>query len=165
MKNVVCRKKPHQIWPYGLRDMACWSSRFCENDSIITCQPHMGIESSRTFWKWENKTFNFHVGQNFIWSFLDNVNLRRRPFHFWQVEITGPLLFLETFHLTSNSSLLMFETSNETCMDMNEIFLTLSHLQIHQLTFGWLFQLTDDLVMHKWFWASTTWWNGSHMKP
>jgi hypothetical protein len=23
MKNVVCRKKPHQIWPYGLRDMAC----------------------------------------------------------------------------------------------------------------------------------------------
>ena len=22
MKNVVCRKKPHQIWPYGLRDMA-----------------------------------------------------------------------------------------------------------------------------------------------
>jgi hypothetical protein len=23
MKNVMCRKKPHQIWPYGLRVMAC----------------------------------------------------------------------------------------------------------------------------------------------
>jgi hypothetical protein len=65
--NVVCRKKPHQNWPNGLRDMVFWSSRFCENDLIISWQPYMGIESSWTFWKWENKIFNFHVGQKFIW--------------------------------------------------------------------------------------------------
>ena len=83
MKNVVCRKKPHQIWPNGLGDMALWSSRFSEIDSIITCQPHMGIESSWTFWKWENKIFNFHVGQKFIWGLYHNVSLRIKTFHFW----------------------------------------------------------------------------------
>ena len=128
--NEPCRKKPHQIWPYGLRDMALWSSQIGENELIISCQPHMGIESSWTFWKGESKIFNFHVGQNFIWSFLDDVNLRRRPFHFWQFEITGHLLFLETFLLTLNSSMLIFEMSNETCMDMNETFPTISHLPI-----------------------------------
>ena len=65
--------------------------------------------------------------------------------HFWKLEITGHFLFLESFVLTLNSSKLMFEMSNETCMDMNEVFLTLSHLQIQQLTL----QLIDDLVMHR----------------
>lgn len=89
--NVTCRKKPHQNWPNGLRDMAFWSSRFSEIDSIITCQPHMGIESSWTFWKWENKIFNFHVGQKFIWSFYHDVSWGSRSFHLWQVSVTGPI--------------------------------------------------------------------------
>ena len=90
------------------------------------------------YWKWENKIYNFHVGQNFIWSMLGHVILRRKPFHFWQFQITGHLLFLETFHLTSNSSLLMFDMSNETCMDMNEVSLTISHLQNHDWMHSWL---------------------------
>jgi hypothetical protein len=94
MKNVVCRKKPHQIWPNGLGDMALWSSRFSEIDSIITCQPHMGIESSRTFWIWENKIFNFHVGQKFIWGLYHDVSLRIKTFHLWQVSVTGPVSVL-----------------------------------------------------------------------
>ena len=95
--NVTCRKKPHQNWPNGLGDMALWSSRFSEIDSIITCQPHMGIESSWTFWKWENKIFNFHVGQKFIWSLYHDVSLRIKTFHFWQVSITGPVSIFGNF--------------------------------------------------------------------
>jgi hypothetical protein len=64
--NVTCWKKPHPNWPNGLRDMAFRSSKILENELIITCQPYMGIECSWTFWKWENKIFNFHVGQKFI---------------------------------------------------------------------------------------------------
>ena len=50
-----------------------------------------------------------------------------------------------SFHLTLFSSMLIFEMSNETCLDMNEVSLTLSRLQIHQLTFGWLL-LTDRWI-------------------
>ena len=148
MSNVTCSKKPHSIWPNGSRVMPLWSSKILDNDWIISPQPHIRNSWSWTFWKWERKIFNFHVGQNFIWSFLDDVILRRKPFHFWQFQITGHLLFLETFHLTSNSSMLMFEMSNETCMDMNEASLTISHLQIHDWMHSWLvltflgFQLT-----------------------
>ena len=95
--NVVCRKKPHQNWPNGLRDMAFWSSRIFENEMIISCQPYMGIESSWTFWKWENNTFNFHVGKKFIWSLYHDVSLRSRSFHFWQLKLQVHLLFLENF--------------------------------------------------------------------
>ena len=94
---MVCRKKPHQNWPNGLRDMALWSSRISEIDSIITCQPHMGIESSRTFWKRENKIFNFHVGQKIIWSLYHDVSLGSRSFHFWQIPITGQLSIFGNF--------------------------------------------------------------------
>ena len=87
--NVTCWKKPHQIWPNGLRDMALWSLNFLENELIITCQPYMGIECSWTFWKWENKIFNFHVGKKFIWSLYHDVSLGSRSFHFWQIPITG----------------------------------------------------------------------------
>ena len=123
-------KKNHMNWPFGSRVMPLWSSTFLENDLIITCQPHMRNGCSWTFWKGKSKIFNFHVGQILIWSFLDDVKLRRRPFHFWQFEITGHLLFLETSCLTSNSSMLMFDMLYEACMDMNETFPTISHLQI-----------------------------------
>ena len=138
MSNGVFSKKNHSNLPNGSRVMPLWSSTFLDNDLIITCQPHMRNECSWTFWKGESKIFNFHVGQNFIWSLYDDVNLRRRTFHFWQFEITGHLLFLETFHLTSNSSILIFEMSNETCVDMNEAFQTISHIQIHDFRHSWL---------------------------
>ena len=89
---------------------------------------------SWTFWKWEREIYNFHVQQNFIWSFIEDAILSWKPFHFWQIQITGHFLFLESFDLTLNSSKLMFEMSNETCLNMNEVFLTTSHLQIQQLT-------------------------------
>ena len=125
--------------------MPCWSSTFLDNDLIITCQPQMRNSCSWTFWKGESKIYNFHVGQNLIWSIFGHVILRRKPFHFWQFWITSHFLFLESFHLTLFLSFLMFEMSNETCLDMNEVSLTLSHLQIHQLTFGWLL-LTDRWI-------------------
>ena len=104
----------------------------------ISLQPYMRNSWSWTFWKWESKIFNFHVGQNFIWSFLDDVILKRKPFHFWQIQIIGHFLFLESFDLTLFSSMLMFEMSNETCLHMNEASLTISLLQIHGWTDSWL---------------------------
>ena len=112
--NVTCRKKPHQNWPNGLRDMALWSSRFSEIDSIITCQPHMGIESSRTFWKWENKIFNFHVGQKFIWSLYHDASWGSRSFHFWQLKLQVQFLFWEIFWFASNSSMMLIPMTYET---------------------------------------------------
>ena len=64
-------------------------------------------------------------------------NFEEKNFPFWAAEITGHLLFLETSDLTSNSSTLVFGMSNETCMDMNEAFQTISHLQIHKIRHSW----------------------------
>ena len=130
MKNVVCRKKPHQIWPYGLRVMACWSSKIGENDLIISWQPHMGFECSWTFWKWENKIFNFHVGQKFIWSLYHDVSWGSRSFHFWQLKLQVHLLFLEIFWLTWFSSMMRFAMIDEAYTSMNELFQTKSNHQI-----------------------------------
>jgi hypothetical protein len=107
---------------------------------------------SWTFWKGESKIYNFHFGQNFIWSIFGHVILRRKPFHFWQFWITSHFLFLESFHLTLFSSFLMFEMSNETCLDMNEVSLTLSHLQIHHFRHSWP-QLT--FLTDRWIWLCT----------
>ena len=57
----------------------------------------MRNECSWTFWKWENKIFNFHVGQKFIWSLYDEVIVRRRTFHFWQFPITSQLTIFGNF--------------------------------------------------------------------
>jgi hypothetical protein len=130
-KNVVCRKKPHQIWPYGLRDMAFWSSRFCENDLIISWQPYMGFESSWTFWKWENKIFNFHVGKKFIWSLYHDVSWGSRSFHFWQLKLQVHFLFLEISDFAPNSSMMRFNMIYEACTSMNEL---LQINSIHQIT-------------------------------
>ena len=70
-----------------------------------------------------------------------------KNFPFLETSLTSHFLFLATFLLTLFSSFLMFEMSNETCLDMNEVSLTLSHLQIHQLTCGWLL-LTDKWIGH-----------------
>jgi hypothetical protein len=134
---VTCCKKPHPIWPNGLRDMAFWSSRISENDLIITCQPYMGIECSWTFWKWENKIFNFHVGKKFIWSLYHDVSLRIKTFHFWQIPIQVNFLFLEISCLASNSSLMVFDMLYEAYMDMNEPSQTKFLLKIHKLKPSW----------------------------
>jgi len=64
---------------------------------IISLQPQMRNWCSWTFWKWERKIYNFHVQQNFIWSIFGHVILRRKPFHFWQFQITGHFLFFGKF--------------------------------------------------------------------
>ena len=84
-------------WPFGAKVMPCWSSKFLDNDLIITCQPQMRNGCSWTFWKGESKIFNFNVGQKFIWSLYDEVILRRRTFHFWQIPITGQLTIFGNF--------------------------------------------------------------------
>ena len=135
------KKFAKRVVSFGVLSQKLWHFEvpcILHDHLAISPQPFIINSWSWTFWKWERKIFNFHVGQNFIWSFLDDVILRRKPFHFWQFQITGHLLFLETFHLTSNSSLLMFAMSNETCMDMNEASLTISHLQIHDWMHSWL---------------------------
>jgi hypothetical protein len=55
---------------------------------------------------------------------------------------------LETFCLTSNSSTLVFGMSNETYMDMNEAFQTISHLPIHKIRHSWPQLTTVDFL---WF--------------
>ena len=112
----------------------------------------MRNSSSWTFWKGESKIYNFHVGQNFIWSIFGHVILRRKTFHFWQFSITSHFLFLESFLLTLFPSFLMFGMSNETCLNMNEVFLTTSHLQIHQIKHSWP-QLT--FLIDRWIWLCT----------
>ena len=135
--NVTCRKKPHPNWPNGLRDMAFWSSKISENDLIITCQPYMGIECSWTFWKWENKIFNFHVGQKFIWSLYHDVSLGSRSFHFWQLKLQVQFLFLEIFWLASNSSMMLFAMIYEAYWDMNKLSQTKSIHQNHKIKPSW----------------------------
>jgi hypothetical protein len=73
----------------------------------ITSQPFIRCSWSWTFWKGERKIFNFHVQQNFIWSFFDVGKLSwmwTKTCHFWKLEITGHFPFWETFDMTSKSS-------------------------------------------------------------
>ena len=91
MKNVVCRKKPHQIWPYGLRDMP--------------------LLKFKNFWKrFDHNLPTIHGN----WEFLDFLEMgeqdlqlscwakihlklvswckfKIKKFPFLAVEITGPL--------------------------------------------------------------------------
>ena len=83
-KNVAKRATSfgHLVWKLCMFEVPCslghvWS---------ISLQPYMRNPWSWTFWKWERKIFNFHVGQNFIWSFLDDVRLS------WSWSKTFPFL-------------------------------------------------------------------------
>ena len=95
--NVVCSKKNHPIWPFHVKVMPLWFWTFLENEWTISCQPHMGISSSWTFWNGEIKIFNFHVGQNSIWSLYDEVILRRKTFHFGQLKLQVTCYFWKLF--------------------------------------------------------------------
>ena len=90
----------------------------------------MRNECSWTFWKGKSKIFNFHVGQNFDLKLAWTCKFEEKNFPFLVVENYRSLLFWETSCMTSNPSLWMFEMSIEACMDMNETFPTISHLQI-----------------------------------
>ena len=123
------------------------------NDLIISPQPFIRCSWSWTFWKWEREVFNFPVGK---YSFEASLMLESwvevgpKPFHFWKFQIIGQLLFWEILDLTSNSSMWVFEMSNETCLNMNEVSLITSHLQIHSWLCSWLLWASDNLGMHWW---------------
>jgi hypothetical protein len=57
-----------KIWPF---EVPCTLG----NDLVISPQPFIRCSRSWTFLKWERKIYNFHVQQNFIWSFFDDVKL------------------------------------------------------------------------------------------
>ena len=76
MSNGVCAYKELAIWTNHVEIMASWLWVISEIHWAIIFQPYMGFSSSWTFWKGENKIYNFHVEQIFIWSFLGHVILR-----------------------------------------------------------------------------------------
>ena len=147
MSNGVCAYKELPIWTLHVEVMPSWLWVIFEIEWTITCQPYMGFSSSWTFWKGENKIYNFHVEQIFIWSFLGHVALRSKTFHFWKLQLQVTFYFLAIFVLTWFSPFLSFDMSNNTCSNMNEVYPTHFHLQIHQIMYSWpqlTFQLIDE---------------------
>ena len=79
-----------KLWPF---EVPCTLS----NDLIISPQPFIRCSWSWTFWKWEREIFNFHVGQNFIWSFIDDVKMSwswSKIFPFLEISNYGSLSIL-----------------------------------------------------------------------
>ena len=93
MSNGVCAYKELAVWTLHVEVMASWLWVISEVHWAIIFQPYMGISSSWTFWKGENKIYNFHVEQIFIWSFLGHVNLRSKTFHFWKLPLQVTFYF------------------------------------------------------------------------
>ena len=84
-----------KLCPFELWNTLC-------HDWTISPQPRMRNPWSWAFWKWERKIFNFHVGQNFIWSFLDDVILSwswSKTFPFLESSNYGSLSILGNFLL------------------------------------------------------------------
>ena len=93
MSNGVCAYKELAIWTNHVEVMASWLWVIFEIHWAIIFQPYMGFSSSWTFWKGENKIYNFHVEQIFIWSFLGHVVLRSKTFHFWKLQLQVTFYF------------------------------------------------------------------------
>ena len=93
MSNGVCAYKELAIWTKYVVVMASWLRVFSEIHWAIFCKPYIGFSSSWTFWKGENKIYNFHVEQIFIWSFLGHVALRSKTFHFWKLQLQVTFYF------------------------------------------------------------------------
>ena len=93
MSNGVCAYKEFPIWTNHVEVMASWLWVISEIHWAIIFQPYMGFSSSWTFWKGENKIYNFHVEQIFIWSFLGHVVLRSKTFHFWKLQLQVTFYF------------------------------------------------------------------------
>ena len=85
---------------------------------------------------------NFHL--KLPWT----CNFEVKNFPFLETSVTSHLLFLAVFVLTWFSSILSFEMSFNTCSNMNEVYPTHFHLQIHQIMYSWpqlTFQLIDEI--------------------
>ena len=78
--------------------------------------------------------------------------LEVQNFPFLETSITSHFLFLAVFVLTWFSSFLSFEMSYNTCSNMNEVYPTHFHLQIHQIMHSWP-QLTSST--DRWIWPCT----------
>jgi hypothetical protein len=84
---------------------------------------------------------NFHLKLPWTCNFVV------KNFPFLETSITSHFLFLAISCLTWFSPFLSFEMSNNTCSNMNEVYPTLSHLQIHKIKHSWpqlTFQLIDE---------------------
>ena len=86
---------------------------------------------------------NFHL--KLLWTRGFEV----QNFPFLETSITSHFLFLAVFVLTWFPSFLSFEMSNNTCSNMNEVYPTHFHLQIHQIMYSWP-QLTFSA--DRWIW-------------
>ena len=93
MSNGVCAYKELAIWTNHVEVMASWLWVISEIRWALIFKPYMGFSSSWTFWKGENKIYNFHVEQIFIWSFLGHVALRSKTFHFWKLQLQVTFYF------------------------------------------------------------------------
>ena len=89
---------------------------------------------------------NFHL--KLFWT----CNFVVKNFPFLETSITSHFPFLAIFCLTLFSSFLSFDMSNDTCFNMNEVYPTLSHLQIHKIKHSWP-QLTFST--DRWIWQCT----------
>jgi hypothetical protein len=93
MSNGVCAYKELAIWTNHVEVMASWLWVISELHWALIFQPYMGFSSSWTFWKGENKIYNFHVEQFSIWSFFGHVVLRSKTFHFWKLQLQVTFYF------------------------------------------------------------------------
>jgi hypothetical protein len=87
ISNGVCAYKELAIWINHVVVMASWLRVFSEIHWALFYKPYIGFSSSWTFWKGENRIYNFHVEQFFIWSFLGHLFLRSKTFHFWKLQL------------------------------------------------------------------------------
>ena len=106
------------------------------------------------------RSSTFMLGKNSFEAYLmleSWVEVEPKTFHFWKLEIIGHFPFLETFDLTSNSSMLIFEMINKHDLDMNGMKKLNSQFKTHSWLFSWLHWSLDDLKMSWWIRASTIW--------
>ena len=150
--------------------MPLWLWVIFEIEWTITCQPYMGFSSSWTSLERWDQDLQLSCWTNFHLKLPWTCNFEVKNFPFLETSITSHFLFLAIFVLTLFSSFLSFDMSNETCFNMNEVYPTLSHLQIHKIKHSWP-QLTFST--DRWIWQCTDqsepqfpdemaqWWNPS----
>ena len=147
MSNGVCSKKePHEL-ALWIKSYATLKFNFFVLRSIhnlpTTNEKFMFLDFLE---RWEQDLqlscwTNFHLKLPWTRGF------EVQNFPFLETSITSHLLFLAVFVLTWFSSFLSFEMSCNTCSNMNEVYPTHFHLQIHQIMYSWpqlTFQLTDE---------------------
>ena len=148
----ICKKSGF-IWSFESKVMACWTSLYTLSsfEHIFSTIHHKFMILD--FLEMGEKDIQLSCWTNFhlklLWCWKVELKWVQKLVIFGNFQITGHFPFLETFDLASNSSMWVFEMSNETCLNMNEVFLITSHLQIH----SWLSRPSVDWEMF--------WWNSS----